>query len=73
MECDTAGDSELIRYEDDCRKGVLPFLRVAALLKHYIYQQDLPDINDESLVNILPIKNYLKPVLMIALYLVVID
>ena len=51
MDCDTAGDSELTRYEDDCRRGVLPFLRVAALLKHYIYQQDLPEINDESLVS----------------------
>jgi len=56
MDCDVVADCELTRYEDDCRKGVLPFLRIAALLKHYIYQQDLPEINEESLV----ILNFIK-------------
>ena len=40
-------DGDLRRYEADCCHLVLPFLRVAALLRHYIFQQDLPDIGSD--------------------------
>lgn len=32
--------------EQQVQKLCLPFLRVAALLRHYLYQQPLPEVND---------------------------
>ena len=40
-------DADLSRYESECCRSILPFLRVATLIRHYVFQQDLPDVGDE--------------------------
>ena len=40
-------DSDFCRYESECCRLILPFLRVASLIRHYVFQQDLPDVTSE--------------------------
>jgi len=45
---DEDGSSDLSRIDSECCRLVLPFLRVASLVRHYVFQQDLPEISDEA-------------------------
>jgi hypothetical protein len=42
---DTDSDADDCRYESECCRLVQPFLRVAALVRHYVFQQVVHFIN----------------------------
>ena len=45
---DEDGSGDLSRIDSECCRLVLPFLRVASLVRHYVFQQDLPEISEEA-------------------------
>ena len=44
----TPGTLNMTNLKNNAEHLLIPFLRMASLVKHYIYEQDLPDIDDDN-------------------------
>ena len=44
----TPGTLNMTNLKNNAECLLIPFLRMASLVKHYIYEQDLPDIDDDN-------------------------
>ena len=44
----TPGTLNMTNLKNYAERLLIPFLRMASLFKHYIYEQDLPDIDDDN-------------------------
>ena len=44
----TPGTLNMTNLKNYAERLLIPFLRMASLCKHYIYEQDLPDIDDDN-------------------------
>ena len=47
-ETSSAVTLDMTSLENYAARLLIPFLRTASLVKHYVYKQDLPDIDDDN-------------------------